>query len=104
MTKRKVRLSAEAIQDIAAIGDGISQYSPRRAAKFTDDIGVEFELLREMPDRFAKVRRHENLRRKVFGNYLIFYRASDAAVDIVHVIHGAMDYERILFPEDSGES
>ena len=104
MNRRKVWLSTEAIQDIAAIGDEMSQYSPRRAAKFTDDIGIEFELLREMPDRFAKVRRHENLRRKVFGRYLIFYRVSETAVDIVHVIHGAMDYEAILFSEDGGEN
>jgi toxin ParE1/3/4 len=101
---RKVRLSTEAIQDIAAIGDEISQYSPRRAAKFTDDIGGEFDLLREMPERFAKVRPHENLRRKVFGKYLIFYRVSETAVDIVHIIHGVMDYEAILFPDDGGES
>jgi toxin ParE1/3/4 len=102
--RRKVNLSTEAIQDIAAIGDEISQYSPRRAATFTDDIGVEFELLREMPERFAKVRRHANLRRKVFGKYLIFYRVSEASVDIVHIIHGAMNYEAILFPEDGGEN
>lgn len=104
MIRRKVRLSTEAIQDIAAIGDEISQYSPRRAAKFTDDIGVEFDLLREMPERFSKVRRHENLRRNVFGKYLIFYLVSETAVDIVHIIHGAMDYEAILFPNDDSEN
>ena len=104
MNRRNVWLSTEAIQNIAAIGDEMSQYSPRRAAKFTDDIGIEFERLREMPDRIAKVRRHENLRRKVFGKYLIFYRVSETAVDIVHVIHGAMDYEAILFSEDGGEN
>ena len=104
MIRRQVRLSTEAIQDIAAIGDEISQYSPRHAAQFTDEIGVELDLLREMPERFAKVRRHENLRRKVFGKYLIFYRVSETAVDIVHVLHGAMDYERILFPDNGGEN
>ncbi|WP_202314807.1 type II toxin-antitoxin system RelE/ParE family toxin [Mesorhizobium sp. L-8-10] len=39
-------------------------------------------------------------RRRVHGNYLIFYRASGENVEILHVLHGAMDYERILFPED----
>ena len=104
MIKRTIIISEEAERDIGDIGDWMAQFSPRLAAKFTDDIGIEFASLREMPDRFAKVRRHENLRRKVFGNYLIFYRVSDAAVEIIHILHGAMDYERILFPEDGGEN
>ena len=64
---------------------------------------LSLKALRQMPDRFAKVSRHGNLRRKVFGNYLIFYRVSDAAVEIIHILHGAMDYERILFPENGSE-
>ncbi|MBB5518745.1 plasmid stabilization system protein ParE [Amphiplicatus metriothermophilus] len=30
---------------------------------------------------------------------MIFYRIEVDAVEILHVIHGARDYERILFPE-----
>jgi len=30
---------------------------------------------------------------------LIFYRVREDAVDIVHVVHGAMDYESMLFPD-----
>jgi toxin ParE1/3/4 len=40
----------------------------------------------------------------VHGNYLILYDFDGENVDVVRILHGAMDYERILFPEDSGES
>jgi toxin ParE1/3/4 len=42
---------------------------------------------------------HWGIRRCVHGNYLIFYRVRADAVDIVHVLHGAMDYESMLFPD-----
>ena len=34
------------------------------------------------------------------GNYLIFYRIADDTVEVLHVLHGARDYENILFPEE----
>ncbi len=36
----------------------------------------------------------------VHGNYPIFYRIRADAVEIPHVLHGAMDYERVLFPDE----
>jgi toxin ParE1/3/4 len=46
------------------------------------------------------VPRYEALgvRRRGHGRYLIFYRVDPNAVVIVHVLHGAQDYEEILFP------
>jgi len=35
----------------------------------------------------------------VHENYLIFYRVADRRILILRVLHGAMDYERLLFPE-----
>jgi plasmid stabilization system protein ParE len=40
------------------------------------------------------------IRRRPWGNYLIFYRVGDDSVQILHVLHGARDYEKILFPDD----
>jgi plasmid stabilization system protein ParE len=47
------------------------------------------------------VPRHENsgVRRVPYGDYLIFYRATADVVEILHVLHGARDYEPILFPD-----
>lgn len=36
------------------------------------------------------------------GSYLIFYRIEAERIVVVHVLHGAVDYESILFPEDPG--
>jgi hypothetical protein len=42
-------------------------------------------------------RRNKDIRRRVHGNYLIFYRIGAEQVDVMHVIHGAQDYEAWLF-------
>ncbi len=39
------------------------------------------------------------IRRRTYGNYLIFYRVSGTAVEVLHILHGARDVERILFPD-----
>jgi toxin ParE1/3/4 len=39
------------------------------------------------------------LRRRPFGSYLIFYRVGTETVEVVHILHGARDYEPLLFPE-----
>ena len=39
------------------------------------------------------------IRRRVHRRYLIFYRVENETVQFLHILHGAMDYEAILFPE-----
>jgi toxin ParE1/3/4 len=55
-----------------------------------------------MPKAFALVPRHEHtgVRRRPYRNYLIFYRIAADIVEVPHVLHGAQDYETILFPKD----
>jgi plasmid stabilization system protein ParE len=38
------------------------------------------------------------VRRRPVGDYLIFYRVAADRVEVVHVLHGARDYEALLFP------
>ncbi len=54
------------------------------------------------PRGYSLVPRHEHagIRRRPYGDYLIFYRIGTNTVEVLHVIHGARDYEAILFPED----
>ena len=57
------------------------------------DIGLNplaYPLLPRFEDR--------RIRRRVFRDYLIFYRADADAVYIVHILHGAQDYEALLSP------
>ena len=42
---------------------------------------------------------HLGIRRRVYGSYLIFYRVRTAEIEVLHILHGAMNYEPLLFPE-----
>lgn len=51
-----------------------------------------------MPHAFVELRlpRLTGVRRRPFGNYLIFYRIEDSTVQVMRILHGARDYARIL--------
>jgi toxin ParE1/3/4 len=55
-----------------------------------------------MPRAYPLVPRHENsgVRRVPHGDYLIFYRVTADTVEILHILHGARDYEPIMFPDE----
>jgi plasmid stabilization system protein ParE len=95
-----ISLAAEA--DLEAIGDWIAQDSPQRALSFVQELRERCATLAELPRAFPLVPRYEHLgiRRRVYRSYLIFYRIEEQTVQIVRVLHGARDYETILFPTD----
>lgn len=94
-----VEFSDEAESDLEQIADYIARDSPRRALTFVQELRGKCEALATTPKGFPLVSRYEQhgIRRRVHGNYLIFYRMEDEYVVIVHVLHGAMDYAAILF-------
>lgn len=96
-----LELSSEAESDLEQIADYIAQDNPRRALSFIRELRSKCEDLVDNPNSFALVPRYERhgIRRRVHGNYLIFYRVETAKVVIVHVLHGATDYSAILFGE-----
>jgi plasmid stabilization system protein ParE len=45
------------------------------------------------------IRPHNHgVRRCVHADYLIFYRVRTDFVEVIHILHGARDYEALLFP------
>jgi len=40
--------------------------------------------------------KHMGIRRRSYRDYLIFYRVSAEQIDILHILHGARDYDSIL--------
>ncbi len=96
-----VELSDEAERDLEAIGDTIAAGDPRRALSFILELREECLELGDLPERYQLVPRYESsgIRRRVHGRYLIFYRVRTGKVVVIHVLHGAMDYEPILFPD-----
>ncbi len=95
-----VHLSAEAEYDLEAIGDYIARDNPARAISFLQDMRAKCLDLAQMPERFPLVARYQaaGVRRRVHGDYLIFYRVERDRVVILHILHGARDYGAILFP------
>ena len=95
-----VELSDEAERDLEAIGDTIAAGDPPRALSFILELREKCLELGDLPERYQLVPRYKSsgIRRRVHGRYLIFYRVRTDKVVVIHVLHGAMDYEPILFP------
>ncbi|ORE91118.1 type II toxin-antitoxin system RelE/ParE family toxin [Aurantimonas sp. 22II-16-19i] len=95
----KVILTDTAIADLVGIGRHIRMDNPARADTFVDELKDACRGLGEMPRAYALVPGYEDraIRRRPYGNYLIFYRVDAEAVFILHVLNGAQDFERILF-------
>jgi toxin ParE1/3/4 len=98
----KVVLSRNAEHDLEAIGDWIARDNPARATSFVAELLKACKSIGRTPRRFPLVDRGRDsaLRRRVYGNYLIFYDVGATAVEILHVLHGARDYEQIVFPRE----
>ena len=97
-----VVISEIAWDDMLRIGLSIKQDNPVRAASFVDELYRSCEATGHMPYAAPLLQNHENsdIRRRVHGNYLIFYRIAPQAVEILRVLHGAREYEQLLFPDE----
>jgi len=95
-----VVITGEAEADLEEIGDWIAEDNPLRAITFVQALREKCLALATTPLGFPLVPRYERLgvRRRPWRDYLIFYRLDDEAIEILHVLHAAQDYERILFP------
>jgi toxin ParE1/3/4 len=94
----KVRLSSEARKDLIAIGDYIARDNPLRASTFVGELAKACAQLSSMPLGYPIVRRYETkgIRRRVYGNYQIFYRVTEEQIFVIRVLHGARDYDALL--------
>ena len=101
----KVILAKQALADLADIADWISQDNPQRARTFAAELRAACKGLARYPRRFQRVGRYSGreVRRRVQGNYLIFYEVGQTEVRIIRVVHGARDYEPLLFPDETSE-
>jgi toxin ParE1/3/4 len=96
-----VVLTTLAEADLEHIGDTIAVDSPARALSFIQELRDRCETLAQFPKAYPLVPRYEDrgVRRRVHGNYSIFYRIGLETIDVLHVLHSARDYEPLLFPE-----
>ncbi|CAN7371634.1 type II toxin-antitoxin system RelE/ParE family toxin [Bosea sp. LjRoot237] len=87
--------------DLIGIGRYIAQDNPARADSFVDELERKCLDLGERPLAWPIMpqSRDRRIRRRVHGEYLIFYRVGDDQVEVVRVLHGARDYAAWLFDE-----
>lgn len=97
----KVIITPQAERDLAAIGDHIARDNQRRATSFVRELIEKCLGLAQFPERFPLIERYRaiGLRRRVHGNYLIFYRVEPSTVRVIHVLPGAIDYAFLLDQE-----
>lgn len=95
-----VVLTAAAEADLDTIAEWIARESPERALSFIAELRQRCESLAQAPLAYSLAPRYEHagIRRRVYRNCLIFYRITDETIEVLHVLHGARDYEPILFP------
>ena len=98
----KVVLTQEARDDLERIGDHIAEENPARARGFVRELLEAARGIGRTPRAFQQVPRYarHDVRRRVHGAYLIFYRIDEDGVSILHILHGSRDYEALLFPGD----
>jgi toxin ParE1/3/4 len=97
-----VVITAAAESDLESIADWIAEDNPARALTFIAELRRRCETLVDAPKGYALVPRYEALgiHRRPYRDYLIFYRVTGETIEVLHVLHGARDYEVILFPEE----
>jgi toxin ParE1/3/4 len=94
----KVSFGVDAQADLRDISDIIATDSPRRATSFVRELVASARTIGDAPRGCPLVvgREADGIRRRVFGAYLIFYRIERDRIDVLRVLHGARDYERLL--------
>ena len=98
----KVIITAAAEADLENIADFIAKDNPRRAITFVQELVAASHRLAEYPEAYPFVPNHENMgiRRRPYGNYLIFYAIRSQSITVERILNGAQDYKTILFPDD----
>jgi toxin ParE1/3/4 len=88
----RARVDIEEIYDYSAATWGIEQ-----AEDYIRLLQSAIETVAEEPRRGRPCDElRKGYRKYAVGSHMLFYRAVDAGIDIVRVLHGRMDYERHL--------
>jgi addiction module RelE/StbE family toxin len=98
----KVVFSEQAKTGLRDIALFIARDNKRRARSFARELQTKAREIAQNPLAFPLVPRyaHSSVRRRVYRDYLIFYQVEADVVRIVHILHGAQDYETLLFANE----
>lgn len=88
----KLIVTPLAERDIEAIGDYIAQDNPRRALSFVRELFGQCKTIAGNPLGYRlRSELAESLRSCAYGNYVIFFSATEQEITIIRVLHGARD-------------
>ena len=94
---KRYRVTSHARIDLDEIWFYIAQDNVAAADKLIDEFVHAFRMLATHPKAgMAHDELAAGLRRHVVGKYLIFYKPTDAGIDISRVLHGARPVDEIL--------
>lgn len=100
----KFRLSRLAQADLRDIGEHtLERWGLARRRAYLRAIDARFAALARRP-RLGRAREEvgPNLRSANIGSHVIFYRAADEGIEVLRILHGRMDAERHVAPDDEG--
>jgi toxin ParE1/3/4 len=93
----QIRISPRASSDLIEIWSYIADDSVANADAFIDRL---YKTIQVLANQSGAGRRREELAPGIlsfpFGRYIIFYRTSQGAIEIVRVLHGARDIQTIF--------
>jgi toxin ParE1/3/4 len=97
----KLIFTGEAEADLKDIIGYVAEHNAVAALRLNTQLQTSCNELTVTPRADPLVQRYhgDGIRRRVVGSYLIFYRVSPDAVEILHILHHARDYEHLLFPD-----
>ncbi|MEJ2409902.1 MAG: type II toxin-antitoxin system RelE/ParE family toxin [Novosphingobium sp.] len=73
-----------------------SAWSPDQARKYAGQLRERIKALREFPLRHPQVEARPELRRMRCGLHMVMYCAPDEAIEIVRILHIALDFDTWL--------
>lgn len=94
----RFRLSPAAVQDLSEIWDDTERlWEVRQAEAYIGEIREAVERIAERPDRGRPCDEiRSRYRRYVVDSHVIFFRPSNAGVDVIRILHQRMDPTRHL--------
>lgn len=94
--------SPQSRQDLNEIGLYIAKDSPRRAISFVRELKAQCRKIAQAPKAYRpRTEFGKTMRSCAHGNYVIFFTEDATQVEIVRILHGAMDIEAQFVEENN---
>ena len=99
----RMELLPQAEHDLETIGDYIAEDSLRRAASFVRELKAQCRKIAQAPKAYRpRTEFGATMRSCSHGNYVILFTENASLVQIVRILHSAMDIDALFAEKPSG--